>query len=147
MFNRGPDDNITSIRTRDRAADQNYFFFLAHLHDLEVLHGHTFVTQVPRHAHILPNSTRSRTIADGAVPTMGLRSVSRTLAVEVVLLHHTLETFALGAANHVHKLARLKLGDAQIQLAFRGICRQPKFADELLRFGAGLLEIADSLFR
>ena len=40
---------------------------------------------------------------------------------EVVLLHHALEAFALRLADHIDPIARLKLRDAQVDLAFRRI--------------------------
>src|SRR4051812_42030344 len=97
MLNRWPDDNVAAIRARHRAADQNYFLVLAHLQHLEVLHRHTFVTHVTRHAHVLEHATRRGTVTDGAVAAVGLGAVGRTLAGEVVLLHYALEAFTLRA--------------------------------------------------
>src|SRR6187401_347680 len=91
MLNCWPDDNVTTIRTRDRPADQNYLFFLADLHDLEILHCHAFVTHVSGHPHIFPNPTWGGTIADGAVPAVRFRTMGRALTGEIVLLHHALE--------------------------------------------------------
>src|SRR5438477_11365661 len=67
FFDRGPHHHERTVRARDRAADQNHFFGLAHLHHLQVLHGYALITEMPRHSHILPNATRRGTIAYGAV--------------------------------------------------------------------------------
>src|SRR4051812_500509 len=104
--------DIAAVRSRHRAADQNYFLGLADLHHLQVLHGHAFVAHVARHAHVLPDASRRGTITDGAIPPMRLRTVGRALAGEVVLLHYALEPFAFRAADHVHEIAHLKLRDA-----------------------------------
>ena len=86
---------------------------------------------MPGHAHVLPNPARSGTIADGAVAPMRLRTVRRALAMHVVFLHHALKAFAFGAADHIDQIARLKLRDVQIHLAFRRIRLEPKFARQI----------------
>ncbi len=101
--------------------------------DLQILHGHALVTHVTRHAHVLPNATRGGTIADGAVAPVRLRTVRRALALEVVLLHDALEAFALGLANHIDPITRLKLRDCEVDLALRRIRREAKFPHEFLR--------------
>src|SRR4029450_8254045 len=112
MLNRRPNDHITSIRSRNRTADQDDFFGFAHLHDLQILHGDAFITQVTRHPHVFPNTARSRTIADGTNPPMRFRTVCCTLPVKVVLFHHALKSFAFRSADHVHIVTCLKLRDA-----------------------------------
>src|SRR5205807_3122550 len=104
FLDRGPHHHERTVRARDRAADQNHFFGLAHLHHLQVLHSYALITEMPRHSHILPNTARSGTIADGTIAAMRLRTVRRALPIEVVLLHHALEAFAFGATNHVDKI-------------------------------------------
>src|SRR3954471_11675574 len=101
MLDGRTNDDIAAIRARHRAADQNDFLRLAHLHDFEVLHGHALIAHVTGHAHVLPDASGSGTIANGAVAAMRLRAMRCALAMEVVLLHDALKTFALGAADHV----------------------------------------------
>src|SRR3954462_11750735 len=95
-----------------------------------------------RHAHVFPNSTRGGTVADGAVSAVRFRTVRRTLAGEVMFLHHALKTFAFRPADDIDKIASLKLGDAEIDFTFRQISLETKFAHELLRFDVRLLESA-----
>src|SRR5438132_13993862 len=106
------DNDITSIRSRNGAADQNNILGFAHLHDLKILHGHTFIAHVTRHSHILPNAPRSRTIADRANAPVRLRTVRRALPMKVVLLHHALKSFSLRSADYIDIVTRLKLRDA-----------------------------------
>src|ERR1700726_1449739 len=67
------------------------------------------------------------------------------LSVKIVLFHHALKTLAFRAADNIHIIARLKLRDVQIDLAFRRINVQPKFADEFLRLRAGFLKLSQQL--
>src|SRR6266542_3465958 len=57
------DNNITAIRSRNRAADQNNFLRFAHLHDLKILHGHTLIAEMARHALVFPNPSGRGPIA------------------------------------------------------------------------------------
>src|ERR1700730_6262023 len=98
------------------------------------------------HAHVFPNAPWRGPISDGAVATMRLGTVRRTLSVEVVLLHHALETFAFRSAGNIDKVARLKLRNAQIDFAFRRVGIESEFAHELLRLRTGLFEFTDQLF-
>src|SRR5215471_16649350 len=97
-----PNDNVTAIRSRNRAANQNHFFGFAYLHHLQVLHSDAFIAEVTWHSHVLPNTPRSRTIADCTNAPVRLRTVRRTLSVEVVLLHYALESFSFRPANYIH---------------------------------------------
>ena len=78
---------------------------------------------------------------------MRLRTVRRTLPMEVVLLHHALKAFAFRAANHIDEIAGLKLRHAQVDVAFGKILLQAKFAHESLRPNPGLLEFTDECLR
>src|SRR5882762_9039861 len=141
-----PDNDITSIRTRNGAADQNDFFSLAHLHDLKILHGHTLIAEMARHALVFPNPSWRGPIADCADAPVRFRTVRRALPMKVVLLHHTLKSFTFRSANHIDIVARLKLRNAQIDLAFGKIVAQAKLAHEFLRSYACLLEFAKQRF-
>ena len=123
IFDRRPNNDVTPVTAWDRTADQNHFLGLAHLHHLQILHGHALVTEVTGHSHVFPNAARRGTIPHGSVTPVRFRSVGRALPIEVVLLHHTLETFAFRASNHVDKIARLKLGDGEIHFNFSQIAR------------------------
>ena len=79
------------------------------------------------HAHVFPNASGRGTIADRADAPVRFRTVRRALPMEVVLLHHALKAFAFRAANHIDEVARLKLRDAQVDLAFGKI----RFAGEI----------------
>src|SRR5205814_4248118 len=140
---RGPHHHERTVCARDRAADQNQFFGLAHLHHPQVLHSYSLVTKMPRHSHILPNATRRGTIADGAISTVRFRTVRGTLPSHVVLLHNALKSFAFRAADDIDEIASLKLCDVQIHFAFRCIRFQTKFAHETLRFDVRFLKDAD----
>src|SRR5215470_9861157 len=94
MLDRPPNNYVTTIWSRYRAADQNQFLRLAHLHHLKILHCHTPVAQVTGHPHVFPNASRRRAVAYGANAPMGLRSVRCALSGEVMLLHHTLKSLA-----------------------------------------------------
>jgi hypothetical protein len=118
----------------------------AHLHYLEILHSDSFVAHMTRHSHIFPNTSRSRTIAHRTNAPMRFRTVRRSLAVKVVLLHHTLKSFSLRSSNHIDIVTRLKLRNAQIDFAFRKIIGQAKFAHEFLRANASLFEFAKQRF-
>src|SRR4029453_8230518 len=146
MLNRWPNDNITSVRSRNRAADQDNFFGFAHLHDLQILNRNAFIPQMTRHSHVFPNTARSRTIADRTNAPMRFRTVCRALSMKVVLFHHALKSFSLRSPNHIDIVARLKLCNAQIDFAFRKIIDQAKFADEFLRLHARLFEFAKQRF-
>ncbi len=135
ILNRRPNDYVTAVASRHRTAHQNDFLRFAHLHDSQVLHGHTLVAQVAGHSHVLPNPARRGTIADRAVAAVRLRTVRRALSVEVVLLHHALEAFALRATDHIDEIAGLKLRDGEIDFAFRQIGLQTKLAHETFRLG------------
>ena len=80
----------------------------ADLHNAEVLHRDALVTHVTGHAVILIDAARGGAHADGAVAAMGLGTVRGALAVEIVLLHRALETFALGDADDIDELAGLE---------------------------------------
>src|SRR5581483_10087955 len=112
MLNRRPNDHVTAVRARNRAADQNNLFGFAHLHDLEILHCDAFITHVTGHSHVFPNSPRSRTVADCANAPVRFRTVRRALSMKVVLLHHALKSFSFRSADHVDIVTRLKLRDA-----------------------------------
>ena len=45
----------------------------------------------------------------------------RALALEVMLLHHTLEAFSFRPPNYIDPIARLKLSDVQIDVPLRRI--------------------------
>ena len=49
---------------------------------------------------------------------MGLGTVRRALAVEIVFAHDAHEALALGTSAHVNVLADLELGHAEIHVAF-----------------------------
>src|SRR5205807_533013 len=93
LFQRRTNDNKTPVCAGHCAANQNYFFRLAHLHDLKILYGHTLIPKVTRHPHVLPNASRRRSIAYCTTTPMGFRTMRRALSVEVVFLHHTLKAF------------------------------------------------------
>src|SRR5215470_15761706 len=95
------------------------------------------------HSLVLPNTARSRTIADRANAPVCFRTVRRALSVEVVLLHHTLKSFSLGPADYIDIVARLKLCNAQVDFAFWEIIAQAKLAHEFSRFHARLFEFAE----
>src|SRR5260370_33428793 len=97
---------------------------------------------MPGHAHVFPDPAGSRTIANGTIPSMRLGAVGRTLPMHVVLLHHSLKTFAFGAADHIDKVTLLKLRDVQIHLAFRQISLEPKLARKSFRLDPCFLERA-----
>src|SRR4029077_16107354 len=77
---------------------------------------------------------------------MRFRTVRRALPMEVVLLHHALKAFAFRAADYIDEVARLKLGNAQVDVAFGKIFLQAKFAHESLRPNSGLLEFTEQRF-
>src|ERR1700751_4335649 len=141
MLNSWPNDHVTAVRSRHSAADQNDFFRFAHLHDLKVLDSHTLVTEMTWHSLVLPNASWRGTIADRTDTPVCFRTVRRALPMKVVLLHHTLKSFSFRSANHIHKVAYLKLGNAQIDLAFAKICRQAKLTHKSLRPDTSLLEL------
>src|SRR6266536_6171964 len=97
---------------------------------------------MPRHAHVFPDPARSRTIADGAIPSVCLGAVGRTLPMHVVLLHYPLKPLAFGAADHVDEVTRLKLCDIQIHFALGRVSPEPKLARKSFRFDPGFLERA-----
>src|SRR4051794_5276816 len=111
LLNCGAHDHKRSIRTRDRAANENYFFGLAHLHHLQILYRHPLITQMSGHTHVFPDPARGRTIANGTIPPMGLRSMGCSLTRHVMLFHHSLKSFAFGTADDIDKITRLKLRD------------------------------------
>src|SRR5207244_11562296 len=133
MFNGRPNDHIAAVRSRNCAADKNNVFILAHLHDLEVLHRHALMPQMTWHSLVLPNPSRRRTIADRTDATVRLRTVRRALSMKVVLLHHTLKSFSLRSANHIHIVARLKLLNTQVDLALSEIACEAKLAHKFRR--------------
>src|SRR5580765_8933466 len=98
---------------------------------------------MPGHAHVFPNPAGSRTIADGTIPPMRLGTVSGSLPMHVVFLHHPLKPFAFGATNHIDKVAGLKLCDVQVRFASGQISLQPEFARKSFWFDPGLLERAE----
>jgi hypothetical protein len=57
-----------------------------------------------------------------------------------MLLHHALETFALGTAYHIDIVTGLELRDRKIDFPFRRILPQTKLPDELLSLGVSLLK-------
>src|SRR5438270_3090523 len=77
---------------------------------------------------------------------MGLRPVGRALPIEVVLLHHALEAFALRATDNIDIIARLKLRHSEIHFAFRKIDTEAEFADEPFRFRVRALKDAELSF-
>src|SRR5258707_4122281 len=142
IFERRPNDDVAPIRSWNGAADQNDFFSLAHLHDSQILHGHTFVAEMARHALVFPNTSWRRTIADCSDAPVRFRTVRCALSMKVVPLHHTLKPFPFRSANDIDIVAGLKLRDAQIDLAFGKIVDQAKLAHEFLRLHPSLLEFA-----
>src|ERR1700757_386535 len=143
MLNGRPNDHIAVVRSRNCAADKNNVFILAYLHHLKVLHRHALVAEVTWHSLVLPNPSRRRTIADRTDAAVGLRTVRRALSMKVVLLHHALKSFSLGSANHIHVIARLKLRNTQVDLAFGKIACEAKLAHKFLRLDSRLLELTN----
>src|SRR5690349_8908489 len=141
MFNGRPNNHVTAVCPRHSATDQNDFFRFAHLHDLKILNCHAFVPEVPWHSLVLPNASWCRTIADCADAPVCFRTVRRTLSMKIMLFHHPLKSFSFRSANHIHIVAYLKLGNAQIDLAFGKISPQAKLAHKSLRLDPGLLEL------
>src|SRR6266540_6957151 len=99
------------------------------------------MAQVTWHSLIFPNAPWRRPIAHCADAPVRFRTVRRALSMKVVLLHHTLEPFSFRSANHIYIVACLKLGNAQIDLAFGKISCQAKLAHKSLRLDPGLLEL------
>src|SRR5205814_5723031 len=95
------------------------------------------------HSLVFPNASRRRAIANSTDAPMRFRTVRGPLPVEVVLLHHALKTFAFRAANHIDEVARLKLRHAQVDVAFRKIGLQAKFAHQSMGLSSGLFEFTD----
>src|SRR5690349_3278431 len=95
MLDRRSNDDITAIRARDRAADQDDFVGFADLKDLKVLDRNSLVAEMTRHAHVFPNPAGCGTVSYGAIAPVGLGTVRCTLTSKVMLLHHALETFTL----------------------------------------------------
>src|SRR5439155_27098585 len=79
---------------------------------------------------------------DRSVAPMCFRTVGSALPVKILFLHYALETFALRTTDHVDEIARLKLCDAEIHFAFRGIRFQTKLAHKSLRLRVRFFEIA-----
>jgi hypothetical protein len=71
-----------------------------------------------RHALVFPNPSGRGPIADRANAPVRLRTVRRALAMKVVPLHDTLKSFSLRSADYINIVTRLKLRDAEIDLAF-----------------------------
>src|SRR4030095_5305849 len=94
-----------------------------------------------------PNPSRRGAIANRTYAPVRFRTMRRPLPGEVVLLHHALKTFAFRAANHIDEVAGLKLRNAQVDVAFRKIVLQAKFAHESLRFDSGLFEFTHQCVR
>src|SRR5436309_709236 len=147
MFNGRPNDHIAAVRSRNCAADKNNVFILAHLHHLKVLHRHALVAEVTWHSLVLPNPSRRGTIADRTDAPVRLRTVRRALSMKVVLLHHSLKSFSLGSANHIHVIARLKLCNTQVDLALGEIAFETKLTNKSLRLDSSLLELTKQRFR
>src|SRR5437667_12835045 len=147
MFNGRPNDHVAAVRSRNCAADKNDVFILAHLHHLEVLHRHALMPQMTWHSLVLPNPSRRRTIADRTDAPVRLRTVRRALSMKVVLLHHALKPFSLRPANHIHVIARLKLRNAQVDLALGEIAFETKLTNKFLRPDSSLLELTKQRFR
>src|ERR1043166_2351912 len=143
MLNGWPDDHVTAVRSRHSAADQNNFFRLADLHDLKILNSDTLITKMTWHSLVFPNATWCRTIADGTDAAVRFRTMRRALPGKVMLLHHALKTFPLRSPDYIDVIACLKLGHAQIDLAFGKISCQAKLAHKSLRLDPGLLELPE----
>src|SRR5262245_41310643 len=147
MFNGRPHNHITAVRSWHSTAYQNNFFCFAHLHHLKILYRHTPIAHVPGHTLVLPNASRRGTIANRADAPVHFGTVRRSLPGEVMLLHHTLKTFAFRAPNHIDEVARLKLRNAQVDVAFGKIVLHAKFAHESLRLNPSLPEFTDQSLR
>src|SRR5215831_3859654 len=143
MFNGRSHDHIAAICSWHSAAHQNNFLRFPHLHYLEILHGHTPIAHMTWHTLVLPNASRRGAIADRTDAPVHFRTVRRSLSGKIVFLHHALESFAFRATNYIHEIARLKLRNAQIHLAFGKIILQTKFAHKPLRFGSGFFEFTN----
>src|SRR5205823_13313043 len=85
-----------------------------HLHDLKILHGHTFIAEMARHALVLPNPSGRGPIADRANAPVRLRTVRCALPMKVVLLHHALKSFSLRSADYIDIVTRLKLRNVRL---------------------------------
>jgi hypothetical protein len=142
-LDRRADDDETAARAGDRAADEQDVVGFADLDDAEVLHRDALIAHVTGHAVVLVNAAGGGTAADGAVAAVGLRAVGGALAVEIVLLHRALETFALGDADDVDVLAGLEAGDRDRIALLDLFAVGGELADEALGRRAGLLEVAE----
>jgi hypothetical protein len=61
-----------------------------------------------------------------------------------MLLHDALETFALGASDHVNQIASSELTYVEVDSAIEaGAVWKPELANELLGLGVSLLEVAE----
>ena len=99
------DGDVVAVRTGNCARDENHTIFWADGDDFKILYGGTGGSHVTGHLLVLPNATWGRAATDGASTAMHHGAVGHFQTTEAVTFDRTLETAALGFAEHVDPLA------------------------------------------
>src|SRR3990172_3348244 len=136
------DLQIAAVGSRYRPSEQQEVLFLAHFHDLQVLHRDPLLSHVPCRSHPRQYPRRVGGCTNRAGRPMKHRSVRGAAATKVMPLHHTGEPLALAHAADVDALGGSEHGNlyrlAHLQVFIR---LEPKLAEHSYRSHRGLLEM------
>jgi len=138
------DGDVVAVGTGNRTRDEDDAIFRTDGNDLEILHGGTSGSHVAGHLLVFPNATWSRAATDGSRPAMHHGAVGHLETTESVALHSTLETAALGFADHVDPLAFGESFEAWMNCWKLDAVLDAEFLDETLWSATGLLGDAES---
>jgi len=138
------DGDVVAVRTGNRTRDEDHAVFFANGDDLEILHGGTGGSHVTGHLLVFPNATWGRAATDGARPAVHHGAVGHLQTTESVALDRTLETAALGFADHVDPLAFREGFKAGMDGWKLDAVFDAEFLDETLGCATGLLGDAES---
>src|SRR5262249_14604539 len=115
---------------------------------LQVLDGHAHAAHAARQALAFDDARRERRRADRSRLVVRRAAVGRAAARELVALARALETAADRRRDDIDVLADLELVDLDLLAGLvLGAVLDPELAQQRLRLGPGLLELADHRLR
>ena len=143
LFLSGTDGDVVAVGAGNGTGDEDDAIFRTDGNDLEILHGGTGGSHVAGHLLVFPNATWSRAATDGSRPAVHHGAVGHFQTTEAVALHSTLETAALGLAEHVNPLADGEGFEARMNRGKFNAVFDAEFLDETFWSATGLLGDAD----
>ena len=138
------DRDDATVRTRNRALDEQHVALGVGVDDFEVERGDLLVAHVSGHALALEHTAGEGAGADRAGHAVRtVNTVAFAHAPEVVALHDTGETLASAGAGHVDPSAGSDRLDGDLLAEFETVDRiEPQFDEPFAGLDTSLLEVA-----